>query len=277
MGRAGAAATVTAEPEVRPFAHVDRSAAPGVLIDTLDHWAQLPGVREAKADSLTPTTPSSSGAVLDVGCGTGDDLARWSRVTGHPAIGVDASFRMLTHARRRHPTAAVTVAHSHRLPFRSASFAAARSERLLIHDTNPALAVAEMGRVVRPGGRVVLVEPDLEGIVLAHPHPQLTVSLLAPWLQRRFATPACGRGLPGLLAGAGLLPAPVLVRSLPCDYATADALLEFLALATWAREEGMTTKEGARAWLRGLDSLDEAGAFVCMVPIFIATGTRPVN
>jgi SAM-dependent methyltransferase len=90
--------------------------------------------------------------VLEVGCGTGLILERLSRVAER-AVGVDLSPGMLEHARARgldvHEGSATA------LPFEDASFDAAVSFKVLAHVEDISVAMGEMGRVVRPGGRVI--------------------------------------------------------------------------------------------------------------------------
>ena len=90
--------------------------------------------------------------VLEVGCGTGLILERLSRVAER-AVGVDLSPGMLEHARARgldvHEGSATA------LPFEDECFDAAVSFKVLAHVEEISVAMGEMGRVVRPGGRVI--------------------------------------------------------------------------------------------------------------------------
>jgi len=81
---------------------------------------------------------------------------------------VDSSERMVRLARekvRRASLANVTVkrAEAERLPFEDASLDAVFAFHLLRHLVKPSEALAEFGRVVKPGGRVVLVELEPHG------------------------------------------------------------------------------------------------------------------
>ena len=71
----------------------------------------------------------------------------------HRAVGVDLSPGMLEHARARGLD--VHEASATELPFEDASFDAAVSFKVLAHVEQIAVAMGEMGRVVRPGGRVM--------------------------------------------------------------------------------------------------------------------------
>jgi ubiquinone/menaquinone biosynthesis C-methylase UbiE len=90
--------------------------------------------------------------VLEVGCGTGLLLERIARFASR-AHGVDLSPGMLARARERGLD--VTEASATRLPFPDATFDVACSFKVLAHVRDVRAALAEMTRVVRPGGMIV--------------------------------------------------------------------------------------------------------------------------
>ncbi|MFG2697332.1 class I SAM-dependent methyltransferase [Kitasatospora sp. NPDC048407] len=94
-------------------------------------------------------------AVLDVGTGTGTAAAaacaRGARVTA-----VDAEPSMLAEARRTAPEAELHTATLPELPFADGTFDAVVGNFVLNHVGRPAEALAELRRVLRPGGRLAL-------------------------------------------------------------------------------------------------------------------------
>jgi SAM-dependent methyltransferase len=90
--------------------------------------------------------------VLEVGCGTGLILSRLNEVARR-AEGVDLSPGMLEKARQR--GLRVHEASATALPFPDASFDLVLSFKVLAHVPDLALALREMARVCRPGGRVL--------------------------------------------------------------------------------------------------------------------------
>lgn len=90
--------------------------------------------------------------VLEVGCGTGLILSRLTPLACR-AVGVDLSPGMLQKARER--GLEVFEGRAEALPFPDASFDVALSFKVLAHVPDIRTALAEMARVVRPGGRVV--------------------------------------------------------------------------------------------------------------------------
>ncbi len=124
---------------------------------------------------------------LEVGCGSGE-LLRALRGMTRFAVGVDLSSAGLRLAAAR---ASAACARAERLPFRDGIFDAVVSQHLLEHLPDAEGALLEWRRVLRPGGRAVLVTPNAAYPDAAH---------FADPTHVRIFTPA---GLRGALEGAG--------------------------------------------------------------------------
>ncbi len=92
--------------------------------------------------------------VVDVASGTGD-LCRELARGGYVPVGMDLSWGMLVHART---TAALVQADALRLPLPAASVDGATSGFALRNVADLEALFAELARVVRPGGRIALLE-----------------------------------------------------------------------------------------------------------------------
>lgn len=188
--------------------------------------------------------------LLDVGTGHGPVALELAASTGCHATGIDTDGAALAVARRVRDelTAAGLLAGEQRpaptaghvagpptpparpatggarvdllaadvtvLPFGAATFDAAVCRFLLQHVPNPAAAVAETCRVIRPGGLVYLIDVD-EGLSLVHPPPPEPMASLrqafATVQNRRGGDRSVGRRLGALLADAGCDVEAVLV------------------------------------------------------------------
>ncbi|HEX2440418.1 MAG TPA: methyltransferase domain-containing protein [Methylomirabilota bacterium] len=100
--------------------------------------------------------PSSRALALDAGCGTGFQSALLAEL-GWQTYGVDVSAGLLAVARRRLPGTALALASIDGLPYPDATFdAIVCCGSTLSFVDDPTRAVAEFGRVLRPGGRLLL-------------------------------------------------------------------------------------------------------------------------
>ena len=98
-------------------------------------------------------------SVLDVACGTGAVSLEIARRYGARVVGVDQSPAMLEEARRRVGGAVeLHEARAEALPFEDGSFDALTFTYLLRYVDDPAATMRELARVVRPGGRVAMLE-----------------------------------------------------------------------------------------------------------------------
>ena len=95
------------------------------------------------------------GVALDAACGTGRHAA-YLRSRGHRVIGIDATAEMLEKARARVPDADFRIGKLEALPLETGSVDVAVCALALTHSREIGAAIAELARVLRPGGRLVL-------------------------------------------------------------------------------------------------------------------------
>lgn len=136
--------------------------------------------------------------LLEIGAGTGANFALYPEEATVAAT--EISFEMLRHARLRRPRAGVTLVQSpaERLPFADDVFDAALSTLVLCSVGSISAALAETRRVVRAGGRVVLLEHVRPPGALGHLFDALsllTVPFLEDHFNRRTAEEAARAGL----------------------------------------------------------------------------------
>ena len=124
--------------------------------------------------------------VLDVATGTGLVARALKRRYGCRVVGLDQSEDMLSRARPLVGSVYEDVVRgeAERLPFEDGSFDALTFTYLLRYVDDPAATMRELARVVRPGGRVAMLE------FFVPPRPVLYP---AWWLYTRLGLPALGR------------------------------------------------------------------------------------
>jgi SAM-dependent methyltransferase len=120
-------------------------------------WAEVcePLTQPLHEATFAALAPLAGLAVLDVGCGTGLAM-RLAAGKGARVSGLDAAAPMLEIARERLPDADLRVGDLQDLPFADATFDVVTAFNAVQYAADPAAAVTELARVVRPGGRVAI-------------------------------------------------------------------------------------------------------------------------
>lgn len=253
----------------------------------------MPSPRSASvyADFLLPHLTAEA-HLIDVGCGSGElslDLAmRVGRVTG-----IDDDTEEIAAARAAAAASSTTdaefmVGDAYALPVPDDGADAVLGHSVLEAVDRPGEVVAEMRRVVRPGGVVAVASVEYGGLILAGPHQPLIRRFFDVreqlWLADG-AFPYRGRDLRGLLLAAGLT--RVVASTTYISYGTEDAVREFGVgraddcLDAWYVEESqrehlVTADDLAamrHAWLEWAESPTSFAAFAwCR-----ALGWKPVR
>jgi SAM-dependent methyltransferase len=115
-------------------------------------FATGPNAPQMAFDAVAEVSPSR---VLEVGCGPGELAARFKEELGADVAAIDISPRMVELARGRGVDARVGDVLD--LPFAAAEFDCAVAAWMLYHVPDVDRALAELARVLRPGGRLVAV------------------------------------------------------------------------------------------------------------------------
>jgi SAM-dependent methyltransferase len=120
---------------------------------------QMWPVHQAAVDALAPLAGQ---ALLDAGCGSGQ-LLRLAAAAGATVSGLDASAALLGVARGQLPDADLRTGDIGELPYDDSGFDVVTAFNAIQYAADPKTAVAELARVTRPGGRVLIgvwAEPE---------------------------------------------------------------------------------------------------------------------
>jgi SAM-dependent methyltransferase len=218
-----------------------------------EDWSELaePQNVQLLAGALEAAGVIEGVAVLDIGCGSGLALAM-AAARGARAAGLDISAPLVAVARRRVPDADLREGGLDELPFPDGTFDVVLAVNALQFAADPAAALAEVRRVLRPGGRLAIGQfaaPEKCESTALH----LAMESLVPAGHRQDHAPyalAAPGALEQALAAAGL--AVTLDREQPGDWRYADlerALRGLLSSAGGARAVGLAGEERVRAVL----------------------------
>ncbi|MFF7459249.1 methyltransferase domain-containing protein [Kitasatospora sp. NPDC008115] len=251
----------------------------GRLVAALDMQAEHTGVRRLRAWAHQRLAVAPGERALDIGSGTGSETLVLAAAAGPggTATGLEPHPGLRALAERRAAEAGSPArfldGDALALPLPDADLDAVRCERVLQHLTEPARAVAEIARVLRPGGRVTLLDTDWATFVL-HPASPAVGTALGTVAREAAATPDAGRRLAGWLADAGLT----------VDGTGADVLLHDPRSVTWplvhllgagAVERGLITEAQRDGLHDDLAAAAERGAFHLSVTMFAVLAHRP--
>lgn len=133
--------------------------------------------------------------VVDVGCGTGEMVERLTDLhAGVTVVGVDVMPGLLEVGRRGSPAAIWVCGQADALPFGRQTVDRVLVQRLLLHLPRWRGVVAEVARVLRPGGTLVISEPTWSRFEFVSDDPKLDAKLVA-LMQSGVAVPDIGERL----------------------------------------------------------------------------------
>ena len=194
------------------YTQVDQDPNVDVLLAAMDRTAEWDATLRLRSWERAQLGLAHGERLLDVGCGLGEaSLALAEDLGEHgEVVGVDASEQMLRVARSNARAARCrmrfVLGDALSLNEPDASFDAARSERTLQWLTDPAAAVAELVRVVRPGGRISLIDTDWSTFTIDVGDDALAALVHDGMRMERNRPSNVGRRLHHLLEAAGCGP-----------------------------------------------------------------------
>jgi ubiquinone/menaquinone biosynthesis C-methylase UbiE len=246
----------------------------------LENAARCPDQALVNAALQDAVAPAPGERLLEVGSGSGVLCRRMAPAVapGGRLYGLDVSPGFLRAADRYAAEdglaehIAFGAGAGEALPFPAGCFDGAYAARLLLHVPDPNAVVREMARVVRPGGRVVLMDWDFETLSVDHPDREVTRRLIQWRVDRRGGNNWSGRQLWRRAVEAGLrqpqvTPVTVVARG------EGDALTQSLwRAAQGAREGGGLTPTEQQAWVDELKARLKDGRFFASIVYFIVKG-----
>lgn len=258
----------------------DLDAAPDVAsyVAALEAFDAIPQIQELKSLARADGNIGPGRTVLDVGCGFGLETLRLARAVGRDGIvfGLDKSRSLLDIAERR--AAALNLVADFRhgeataLPFGADTFDAVRAERVLIYLSRPEDALAEMVRVLQPGGRLALIEPEFASTTVNISDRSAAGRALAHEAETAVATNWLPGKLYGLLRDFGL--ASIRVETRVAIFPPSLGAIYFSGIGQRAAEAGVLTEGEGTAWQDEIEHLHRTGRLFGHVSTFLFLATK---
>ena len=230
-------------------------------------------VRQRRA-TLAALEPRNGERVIDIGCGPGYLAAEIAELVGSDGFvhGIDPSPHMLAIAAwRALPHMELSEGNALALPVDDASFDAAVSTQVYEYVEDMPAALAEARRVLRPGGRLLVLDTDWDSIVWRSSDDARMERVLRAW-EDHLAHPRLPRVLPDLLANAGFtvrLTQVVPVLNVGYERETYSANVLGMIARFASGRQGITAEE-ASAWEDDLRSLGPNYFFSLNRYVFVA-------
>jgi len=224
---------------------------------------------------------SAGERILDVGCGPGFYCAELLDEVGPDGkvVGLDSSPHMLALAARRceaHDNVEFHEADATSLAVEDAGFDAALCVQVLEYVPDVSAGLAELHRVLRPGGRVVVWDVDWATVSWHSDNPARMERVLGAWDQH-LASPSLPRTLAPAMRSAGFEGVEMEAHSFatadfdPDTYGTAAVPI----ITSFVADRNGVSEDEAIAWAAEQRELGERGEFYFACLQFCFTATRP--
>ena len=222
-------------------------------------------------------------SVLDVGCGAGADTMPLKTLAGPygRVVGVDFDREMLSRAKVGAAVAGGgehlfhTCSDAMNLPFLSDVFNSCRSERLFQHLLQPELALAEMLRVTKPGGHMVVLDADHGTWSVDTPYRDIERRITRFKAEYYGHNGYAGRQLYRLFRQAGL-------KDITCEiisgYFTDYELVRFMFMLDEVESAvvraGVVSEDELALWRESLETAARGGYFFCSESMVLVVGEK---
>ncbi len=240
-----------------------------------------PDVVAQRCETLKALDVKQGERVLDIGVGMGllaYDMAATMGPAGRVS-GIDTSEDMLALARRRcadQPWTEFRNADATALPYEDESFDAAVSTQVYEYVPDISKALAELCRVLRPGGRAVIVDTDYGSLVMHTENPGRMDRVLAAW-DEHFVHGDLPRTLSPQLRDAGFtLRERAVIPMFNPEYDSntySHGLIGIIASFVAGRN-GVTTEE-ADAWAAEFAELGKQGKYFFSLNRYLFVAGKP--
>lgn len=262
----------------RGFEDIDRDNKQAAFFEFLDLAADQPSVIDSR-DRMIELCPVEDGfQVLEVGCGLGHEARRLAKQAGKDGrvVGIDISNAFVQEAQKRSQNLSLSlefsVGDAQNLEFEDNTFDVCRAERVLLFIDDPVLAISEMARVTRPGGRVIIYDFDHNAFFIDSNLQSLTRKI-ETLMRASPKHPSLSHDLPYLMRNAGLNVNAIELSPMYPSLRVVKHL--YGGLLTKAVSEGQLTKNDVDEWWQDQEAMDAANQFSHVNVGYLVAATKP--
>ena len=271
------------------YRDVDEDPNLAFLIDTMDETGRWGATRDLRAWERRHLQLDPGDRLLDVGCGAGDAVLALAADLGPTgaATALDVSAAMVSAARARSAAAPVSctltfdVGDVRSLDLPAGSFDAVRAERTLQWVADPAAAIGQLTRVLRPGGRISLIDTDWSTLELDVADETTTAAVTQAMASERNRPSNVGRRLAELVRDAGFTEVIETSATHVCTQwnpHTAPAPAGFFSMSSLAEDlvaAGSLDSNSVDGFLDTVTQAADMGHFSMRLTMFAVAATAP--
>ena len=247
----------------------------------LDQVRNLEAIKECIEQSISLLNLKPGYNVLDVGCGTGEDVISMGEIVGAEgrATGIDISQTMISEAQKRVAEQHLTnvefaVKNAESLDLADESFEGCRADRVLQHLKDPDKAMGEIIRVAKKEGRIVVVDTDWDSIIVDSAFKDLTRRVIHAGTDG-ITNGWRGRQSYGMFKALALENVEVRpFTGVLTDYALASHILNLDSDANLAEGTGLIKAKEKTRWISDLQKKQALGRFFASVTVFLVAATK---
>jgi ubiquinone/menaquinone biosynthesis C-methylase UbiE len=264
------------------FATVDSNEEQTVYVNCLNYIDTIPYFKEIKAKTYELLDLEYAHALLEIGCGIGNDIYRIASLVSKKStiIGIDRSTFMIEKAQssrlfKYHKNIEFKVADGRELPYKNDSFNRCRIDRTLQHIENPQKVVNEAYRVLKTNGIFVAYDNDWSSFSFSLKDERLS-RIIENYYCDTFVNGKIGCYLKAYFSVSGfkditLYPSTLILN----DFEVADKIYDISMTVNKALLDGLLTPIEAKNIINDCKVQTINSEFHCALTSYTIMGIKP--